>query len=160
MTLLANLHRTIRRVLFSTAALLLSLPIAALETGGESKPVSSSARTVLESDPVAAGNLLQMTLGLAFVLVVIVLAAWMMRRFGGFHASSDGSMKIIGGLSVGTRERIILVEVGDTQLLLGVAPGRIEMLHQLETPIVVDSNERSGGFAEMLTAAVKQVRKS
>ena len=40
-------------------------------------------------------------------------------------------MKVISGLSVGTRERILLVEIGDTWLVLGVTAAQIRTLHTL-----------------------------
>ncbi|OOZ42237.1 flagellar biosynthetic protein FliO [Solemya pervernicosa gill symbiont] len=139
--------------------LLFAAPLYASEAPVVSKPVTETARTTLNNDPVAAGNLLQMTVALMFVLAMIVAAAWMMRRFGGWHASHDGSMRVVGGLSVGNRERVVLIEVGEEQLLLGVAPGRVEMLHRLEKPIAAKERVSENSFAEKLGAALQQVKK-
>ncbi len=124
---------------------------------------------------VSTGSLLQVTLGLLVVLLVIVGAAWMLRRYGRFQSSASGSLKILGGLSIGPRERVVLLQVGEEQLLIGVAPGRVQALHHLEhpirlTPVSPDEppNNLLGklmtgdarGFAERLNQAIKQRKQS
>lgn len=87
------------------------------------------------ADPLAAGNLLQLTLGLVVVLAAIVGSAWLLRRYGRLQSNMAGALRVIGGLSMGPRERVVLVQVGKQQLLLGVAPGRIQTLCVLDEPI-------------------------
>ncbi len=115
----------------------------------------------LEIEPMATGNLLQMILGLIAVLVLIVGLAWIMRRVGGVTGTAAGSLRVLGGLSMGTRERVVLVQVGDTQLLLGVAPGRVQTLHVLEHPIQPLEQDKSGkgNFAASLSAALQRGKK-
>ena len=81
---------------------------------------------------VSAGNVGQWALSLVVVLVIFFLCIWLMRRLtaGGFAGA--GKMRVLGALSLGVREKVILLDVGNKQLLLGVAPGRIETLHVLE----------------------------
>ncbi len=118
---------------------------------------------------------MQVTLGLLVVLLVIVGAAWMLRRYGRFQSSASGSLKILGGLSIGPRERVVLLQVGEEQLLIGVAPGRVQALYHLETPIRLtpaSSDESPNnllgklmtgdarGFSERLNQAIKQRKQS
>ncbi len=70
-------------------------------------------------------------LGLAFILILIFGAAWLAKRFGGLPAGGKGMVKVLGGASLGTRERVVVVQVDDTRLVLGVAPGRVQALHVL-----------------------------
>lgn len=117
---------------------------------------------------VSSGSLLQVTLGLLVVLGIIIGVAWMLRRYGRLQSAASGSLKILGGLSVGPRERVVLLQAGDTQLLVGVAPGRVQTLHVLDTPILpaealpavedasADMQERLKSFAERLNTAIKQ----
>jgi flagellar protein FliO/FliZ len=106
-----------------------------------------------------AGNLLQVTLGLILVVIAIFAVAWVVRRYGSFHTTAKGALKVIGGLSMGARERVVLLQVGDKQLLLGVAPGRIQTLHVLDEPLPVDeAGPRVPGnhpFAQRLAAVLK-----
>jgi len=106
-----------------------------------------------------AGHLLQTTLGLIAVLLLIGAAAWAMKRFGNLKVGAQGKLRILGGISLGTRERVVLLEVGEQQLVLGVAPGRITTLHVLAEPLPVDPQQRpkfaSGGFADRLQAVLR-----
>lgn len=77
-------------------------------------------------------NLVEWTVGLGLVIFLILVSAWMLRRFNQFSFSHGTRLRILGGISVGTRERVVLLQVGEKQLLLGVAPGRVETLHVLQ----------------------------
>ncbi len=107
-----------------------------------------------------AGSVLHVMLGLGVVLLVIVALAWLARNVLRFQPTVRGQLRILGGLSMGTRERVVLVQVGETQLLLGVAPGRIQALHVLEHPISTAADEPSppAGFSDQLARALKRTR--
>lgn len=118
--------------------------------------VTETAR--MAPDPMSVTGLLQVTLGLLVVLAAVVGGAWLLRRIGRFQTVADGSLKIIGGLSMGTRERLVLVQVGDEQLLVGVSPGRLQTLHVLKQPIPMTpaSTQPEKGFAERLAGFLGQ----
>lgn len=69
--------------------------------------------------------------GLAAVLALILALGWAVRRFGRLPTSSKGAVRVLGGVALGARERAVLVAVGSTRLLLGVAPGQVRTLHVL-----------------------------
>ena len=106
------------------------------------------------SDPMSGGYLLQLIMGLIVVVICILVLAWVAKRVNGLQSSTDGMLKIIGGISMGSRERVVLLQVGEKQLLLGVSPGRINTLHVLDGNIENDdlnSDSISGGsFSEKL----------
>lgn len=85
-----------------------------------------------------AGSLVQVTLSLVLVLAAVFAAAWAVRRLKTFGRFSSGPIEIIADVSIGAKERAVLVQVGGKQLLLGVAPGRVTTLHVLEEPIAAD----------------------
>ncbi|MDT8387911.1 MAG: flagellar biosynthetic protein FliO [Thiogranum sp.] len=104
-------------------------------------------------------NLWQLTLGMLVVLGLIMAIAWVLKRSGRFQMAAGGSLRILGGLSMGARERVVLMQVGETQLLLGVAPGRVQTLHVLEKPLAVNAaNPMPGNFAEQLARMLKKDR--
>lgn len=107
------------------------------------------------------GQLLQVVLGLVAVLLLIGGLAWVARNLFRFQPGMSGELRILGGLSMGPRERLVLVKVGGEQLLLGVAPGRIQTLHVLEHPIkeTPPGAEPVKGFTAQLTKALQQGRK-
>ncbi len=76
--------------------------------------------------------MLQLFSGLILVLLSIVVLAWVVKRFNRLQPSGNTSLQIIGGISMGARERVVVVQAGSTKVLLGVSPGRINMLHVLE----------------------------
>ena len=108
------------------------------------------------NEPLGAGNLLQLSFGLLVVLAAIVGSAWLLRRYGRLQSGVDGALRIIGGLSMGPRERVVLVQVGKQQLLLGVAPGRIQTLHVLDEPVTDGKSPAPSAFVEKLTAALNK----
>lgn len=97
--------------------------------------------------------LLQMLLSLLAVAIAIVVVAWVLRRVMRMQGSAAGNMRVLGGLSLGSRERVVVVEAGDTQLLLGVAPGRVVALHVFDKPVFTATKPKTGGFAKQLQSA-------
>ena len=80
------------------------------------------------------GSLLQVMFGLAVVLAAIAGTAWLLKRLGPGQASAASNLRVVGGVAVGPKERVVLVDVGDTRLVLGVSPGHITTLHQFPRP--------------------------
>ena len=76
------------------------------------------------------GTMLQFALGLGAVLALIVAAGWVMKK-SAFGKSAPGMIKVVAGAAVGQRERVVIVEVNDTWLVLGVAAGRVSPLHTM-----------------------------
>ena len=78
----------------------------------------------------------QVLIGLAVVTVLILVFAWLAKRigYGGFLPQKN--MRVISCLMLGHREKAVLVQVGDRQMLLGVAPGRVSMLHAFDEAVV------------------------
>jgi len=93
--------------------------------------------------PSQSSYLIQVLVGLGFVLALVFVVAWLMKRVG--HGSFVGGqqMQVLASLPLSTRERVLLIDVAGQQLLLGVAPGRISTLHTFSEP-VVDVNVRAG----------------
>jgi flagellar protein FliO/FliZ len=90
-----------------------------------------------ESAPASAGSLAQVTLSLMLVLAAVFAAAWVVRRLRNFGRVGAGAIEIVADVALGTKERAVLVQVGNQQLLLGVAPGRVNTLHVLAEPVQV-----------------------
>ena len=75
---------------------------------------------------VSGGMLTQLTLGLVVVLALAVGLSWLLRR----HVlPRSGAIRVIGGLPLGSRERLLLIEVDETRLLIGVTTQQIQTLH-------------------------------
>jgi len=97
------------------------------------------------------------------VLGIFFLCVWSMRKVNGLVVSNADKMRVVGGLTLGMREKVVLLQVGKKQLLLGVTPGRIDTLHVLEGEDCLNTeapqvNIAESGFAKHLLQAV-QARK-
>jgi len=99
-------------------------------------------------------GLLQVVFALLLVLGAIGLFAWLLRRFAPGQASAGGMLKVVGGVMVGPRERLVVVEVQETWLLLGVAAGRVTLVHSMPRPPggAVPASAPAG-FARVLSQA-------
>lgn len=94
--------------------------------------------------PLSGGNMLEMLLGLIVVVAVIFICAWLFKRVGGLQGSMGGMIKITAGLSLGSRDRLALIEVGEQKILLGISPGRINTLHVFDQdPLSTEQNMSS-----------------
>ena len=127
-------------------------------------PAASALTNNIANNPLNASYLAQLVVGLLVVILCIVALAWFAKRFGRLQTSSDGALQMLGGMSMGARERIVLVQVGDKQLLLGVAPGQINTLHVLDEPVQTPAARStittSGSFADKLGAILSQGKAS
>lgn len=106
---------------------------------------------------VSSGAMWQTVFGLLFILGLLFAAAWLLRKFNGGHAfGGNGPLKIVGGLVIGARERIVLVEVGDTWLIVGIAPGLIETLHTMPKGEVSATVAEAKPFGQWLKQFAEQ----
>lgn len=124
------------------AALWLSAGLAA---AAEQAPKSEPPRLLAE-------GLGETAIGLVIVLGLIGALAWGLRRFGRVPLGGRGAVQVLGGVSLGSRERAVLLSVQGTRLLVGVAPGQVRTLHVLgEAP--------EDGFAGQLDQAKRGEQK-
>lgn len=79
-------------------------------------------------------GLLQGLLGLVAVFAALAVFFWFLRRFSPGQTGAHGAVKVVGGVMLGPRERLVVVEVADTWLLLGVGAGQVRTLHTLPRP--------------------------
>lgn len=95
--------------------------------------VAETARPTYTPPPAAVspGSIFQVALSLLLVLAAVVLVAWILKRINLPQHGASGLLKVISGVAVGQRERIVLVEVNDTWLVVGVAPGQVRTLHSM-----------------------------
>lgn len=102
---------------------------------------------LLAATPVGPG-LLQWLLSCALVIGFILVLGWLLRKSRLVQPMTQGPMKILSSLPLGTRERLLVVKVGEQQILLGTTPGQISFLCQLEKPI--DEQQLSQPFSLQL----------
>lgn len=118
----------------------------------------------IKTDPMSGGYLLQLIFGLVVVIICIVALSWVAKRMQRLQSSSDGSLKIIDGINMSARERVVLLQAGSKQILVGVAPGRVNTLHVFDESIVDTNNEsmakNADSFSEKLSAMISSSLKN
>ncbi|WP_367374732.1 flagellar biosynthetic protein FliO [Pseudomonas lini] len=123
-----------KKVLGFVLGLALALPFSVLAA----EPVTTAAAPAVSSG--VAGQLTQLVFGLLLVLGLIFFLAWLLRRVQQAGPAGKGQViELIGSRALGPRDRLMLVQVGNEQILLGLSPGTITALHVLKEPVQVPS---------------------
>ncbi len=163
--------RSVRMTTLRAAACVLPLallvPLAA--HGADMQAVNEAAKFASATGAGSAvpslgfGAVLQTLLGLVFVLALVFGCAWLARRLGLQPMQRSALVKTIGGVSLGGKERVAVVEVGDTWLVLGAAPGNVRLLHTMpagslsegSTAAMATPGAPPGSFAQRFRDALK-----
>jgi len=109
------------------------------------------------ASPASAGNLVQVLFGLVIVLGLMAGAAWILKRMGVAPAGANNAAKVVGGVSVGNRERVVVVEVADQWIVVGVAPGSVKALSTMprqDAPTPVAAAPEAKNFATWLKQTI------
>jgi flagellar protein FliO/FliZ len=101
----------------------LSIPLALL-------PAVAGAQAAVPSQDLG-GSIVQMLLGLAVVIALLFASLWLLKRLSAPRGNATGLLRVVAGTAVGARERVVVVEAGDTWLVLGVAPGHVSALAEI-----------------------------
>jgi flagellar protein FliO/FliZ len=100
--------------------------------------------------PSPAGAVGGTVFALVFVLGLIFALAWLAKRMPGVAAGSNRALRVVASLSLGPREKVVVVDVGGKQLLLGVGAGGTRTLHTLEAPLPEVERPSTPPFAQLL----------
>jgi len=96
-------------------------------------------------------QLSKLLLGLLLVVGLIFLLAWLLRRVQQMNPRGTQVIKLVSSQALGPRERLVLVQVGSEQVLIGLSAGRITPLHVLKEPVhLPDSEPANPEFAQRL----------
>lgn len=82
---------------------------------------------------------------LGLILVIILVAAAVLRRWGLPHQRHGRHLRVVGSTAVGTKERVVIVEVENTWLVLGVGGGQVNKLHDMPAPHEYQESDLPGG---------------
>lgn len=135
--------------LIALLLLLAGHPLLAVAADGEGQAVAGL------PDPLAGGALVQLLLGLGAVIGLILLLAWLARRVN-LVPGQRGEMQVVAVLPLGQRERAVLIQVGEQQLLLGVSGQQVTLLERFERPVVEPRRAPEGAFARRLQEVIRQ----
>ena len=108
-----------------------------------------------------AGSVFSMLFGLAIVLAALFGVLHLIKRLQTHTGANQANLKLVGAISVGPRERVVLLEVGERVLILGVTPGSINTLARMSAADVPRNNTPSNpapDFATRLSNVLKGKR--
>ena len=128
----------VKKVLFSAPLLILAEATAAAQGDASARLIES---------PLSADNLVNTGIGLVLVLGLMLGLAWLVKRYVQVPGIGKGQVQIQGGVSLGAREKAVLLSVDGRRLLVGIAPGRVQTLLVLD-----DRAEEGPDFAGQLEA--------
>lgn len=110
-------------------------------------------------DSLVDSELLSFVASLIVVVGVIVVFGWFYSRSKMLGSGND-VINVIASRPLGARERLLLVEVADKQLLVGMTQSHVQTLHVFESPIV-DASSKPGGrrFSRRLASVLKEIKR-
>jgi flagellar protein FliO/FliZ len=108
------------------------------------------------ASPLSAGSLTQLTLSLLAMVALIVAVSWALKRLKMTGPKGRGEIAVLDELALGPRERIVLLRVGELQVLVGIGAGGMVGLNPLATPIAIETVPRAPAFAERLREFMKR----
>lgn len=113
-------------------------------------------------DPLSSSYLLKLISSLVIVLGLMFVVVWLLKRTGRFNGQAGRyPLSVLAQMSVGTRERVLLISVGDRQMLLGVSQGHIKSLGWVDPPLSPDDVSKpvlhEGPFSQLLKNHMPQV---
>lgn len=120
-------------------------------------PLVANAKDAMNAagQPMETADWLSWGLSMVLVLVAIGVCAWLAKKTR-FNVTGQGrQLHVVANLTLGTKERILVVQVGEQQYLLGVTNQHIELLDKLEQPLTSANQQSSAGFAQQLNRILK-----
>lgn len=124
---------------------------------GTSVAAIAAASSPVSAEPSLLGSMFQVVLALGLVLVLIVFAAWLTKRFSLLPRPAGGMLRVVSGVMIGQRERVVVVEVQEQWLVLGVTPQSVNLLSSMPKPAESAVTEPAvAPFAERLARAVQR----
>jgi flagellar protein FliO/FliZ len=81
----------------------------------------------------SSNGVFKMICGLAIVLIVMAAMTWIIKRvLPNITNNQQAIARVISSVSVGSRERVVILQVADRWIVVGVAPGRVNSIANLE----------------------------
>ncbi len=105
-------------------------------------------------DPLASGG--KVMIFLILIIALIVVLAWLVNKLRGTQLiPSQGAIRVIASQSLGMKERIAVVQIGEKQMVIGVTPQQITHLTDLDEPLPEGQESTPGSFQELLKKAIR-----
>jgi flagellar protein FliO/FliZ len=109
---------------------------------------------------VGGGDVVSLFVSMLIIIAVIVVLGWLYSRSRFVGGGSADAIRIVASRALGAKERLLVIEVADQQLLVGMTASGMQTLHVLDQPIQVkNASSQEGGFAGRLRNAFQEIGK-
>lgn len=108
------------------------------------------------ASPLAVSSLAQLTLSLVAIVALIFAIGWVLKRFRLAGPKGRGQIAVLDELALTPRDRIMLIRVGESQLLVGIGAGGMVNLVPLAVPLVLNGAPPEPVFADRLREFMKR----
>jgi flagellar biosynthetic protein FliO len=126
--------------------------------------VTPPVTAVTHASPPGVSPLIQVSGALLGIIALILVVAWVAKRTGlaGGKNSGGNGLKVSASASLGPRERVVVVNVEDARLVLGVTASQVTLLHKLPaaTPDSTQLQPASPDFSSLMKSVLKRPGRS
>ena len=113
-------------------------------------PTQADAVTTEAGSSLFTGDYLLQVVGSFFLVICVLLAVMLiLKRFNTVGTSSGGYIQILASAPLGQRERAVLLQIGEEQILVGVSAGGVSTLHHISHPVATSQAEGTLSFKEV-----------
>ena len=121
---------------------------------------ATNAPTLPAAPGVGGGDILSLGASVIIIVAIIVLLGWLYSRSRFMSGGASDVINVVATRALGPKERLMVVEVADQQLLVGMTAAGVQTLHVLDKPVHATRKEAApGGFAGRLRAAFQEIAK-
>ena len=114
----------------------------------------------IASTPVGGSELLGFVGSLIVVIASIVAFGWLYSRSKNLGGGNADAISVVANKALGTRERLLLVEVANKQMLVGMTSTNIQTLHVFDAPVVeAPAKAPTRDFASRMKTALREMRR-
>ena len=121
--------------------------------------ISTEALAIASSVPhsvISRGELMRVLTGLLIVVLIIVSLSWIIKRLNVVHLGSSKGFESIASMTLGPKEKVMLLRIGTRYLLIGVGASAVSTLCDFgeQLPDGFD-NESKPSFAAILKSVAR-----
>lgn len=127
--------------------------------------VATRSASAADGEPVTGnmpgyGNFYEMAIALVIVIAIIFVLAGIFKRLNLVNVSGKNLIHVLASYSLSNKDRLVLVQVGSEQILVGLSPGNIRKIHQLENPVdpaqVLNGRPKNGDFVQLFKGLLEK----
>jgi flagellar protein FliO/FliZ len=108
------------------------------------------------ASPLSVSSVAQLALSLLAIVALILAIGWVLKRLRLAGPRGRGDLSVLDELALGPRERILLIRVGDAQVLIGIGAGTVVGLTPLAANISLQGSPPVPVFADRLREFMKR----